>query len=136
MKLEKQRKREDEEEEKQDAKAKEVGEKIKKESKKDKGKLKQLIKAIHSADPTKTKYIVLIIDFSDAPTTHLTLTPFNTEKIIDHLRDITKDREVREDNYLVRLIPRKRVKSFKLVDRKSSEETEKATYEKQNKAKQ
>ena len=98
VKAEKKRKREDEEEEKQDAKAKEIGEKIKKQSKKDKGKLKQLIKAIHSADPTKTKYIVLIIDFYDAPTTHLTLTPFNTEKIIDHLRDITKDREVREDN--------------------------------------
>ena len=63
VKAEKKRKREDEEEEKQDAKAKEIGEKIKKESKKDKGKLKQLIKAIHSADPTKSKYIVLIIDF-------------------------------------------------------------------------
>ena len=63
VKAEKKRKREDEEEEKQDAKAKEIGEKIKKQSKKDKGKLKQLIKAIHSADPTKSKYIVLIIDF-------------------------------------------------------------------------
>ena len=40
MKTEKKRKREDEEEEKQDAKAKEIGEKIKKEGKKDKGKLK------------------------------------------------------------------------------------------------
>ena len=54
----------------------------KKEDKKDKGKLRQLIKAIHSAEPTKTNYIVLIIDFYDAPTTHLTLTPFNVEKII------------------------------------------------------
>ena len=63
VKAEKKRKREDEEEEKQDAKVKEIGEKIKKQSKKDKGKLKQLIKAIHSADPTKSKYIVLIIDF-------------------------------------------------------------------------
>ena len=58
------------------------------------------------------------------------MTPFNTEKIIEHLRDITKDREQREDNYLVRIIPRKRIKSFKLVDRKSFEETEKAKYEK------
>ena len=81
MKTEKKRKREDEKEEKQAAKVKEVGEKIKKEGKKvGKGKLKQLIKAVHSADPTKTKYIVLIIDFYDAPTTHLTLTPFNTDK--------------------------------------------------------
>ena len=62
MNAEKKRKREDEGEEKHDAKAKEIGEKTMKESKKDKGKLKQLIKAIHIADPTKSKYIVLIID--------------------------------------------------------------------------
>ena len=39
-----------------------------------------------------------ITDINDAPTTHLTLTPLNTEKIIEHWRDITKHREVRDDN--------------------------------------
>ena len=36
---------------------------LKKEAKKDKGKLRQLIKAIHSADPVKDKYIVANVEF-------------------------------------------------------------------------
>ena len=99
VKAEKKRKREDEEEEKQDAKAKEIGEKIKKQSKKDKGKLKQLIKAIHSADPVKDKYIVANVEFYDGGSKHFTITPFNKEKIIEHLRDLSKGKEVKGEVY-------------------------------------
>ena len=95
VKAEKKRKREDEEEEKQDAKAKEIGEKIKKQSKKDKGKLKQLIKAIHSADPVKDKYIVANVEFYDGASKHFTITPFNKEKIIETLRDLSQAKQVR-----------------------------------------
>ena len=94
VKAEKKRKREDEEEEKQDAKAKEIGKKIKKEAKKDKGKLRQLIKAIHSADPVKDKYIVANVEFYDGASKHFTITPFNKEKIIEHLRDLSKGKQV------------------------------------------
>ena len=58
VKTELKRKREDEKEKKEAKKVEEIGQKVKKESKKDKGKLRQLIKAIHSADPVKDKYIV------------------------------------------------------------------------------
>ena len=94
VKAEKKRKREDEEEEKQDAKAKEIGKKIKKEAKKDKGKLRQLIKAIHSADPVKDKYIVANVEFYDGASKHFTITTFNKEKIIEHLRDLSKGKQV------------------------------------------
>ena len=58
VKTELKRKREDEKEKKETKKVEEIGQKVKKESKKDKGKLRQLIKAIHSADPMKDKYVV------------------------------------------------------------------------------
>ena len=122
VKAEKKRKREDEEEEKQDAKAKEIGKKIKKEAKKDKGKLRQLIKAIHSADPVKDKYVVANVEFYDGGSKHFTITPFNKEKIIEHLRDLSKGKEVKGEVYFSDavgdyFIPGKRVRSFKLISK-------------------
>ena len=138
VKAEKKRKREDEEEEKQDAKAKEIGKKIKKEAKKDKGKLRQLIKAIHSADPVKDKYIVANVEFYDGADKHFTITPFNKEKIIEHLRDLSKGKQVQGEVYFSDavgdyFIPGKRVKSFKLVSKKAFDIEEKAKYEKNSK---
>ena len=79
---------------------------------------------------TKTKYNVVTFEFHDAPTAHLTLTPLNKDKIVEHLLDITRDKEVPADDYLVQIIPRKRVKSFKLTDRNSFEQTEKPKWQK------
>ena len=67
---------------------------------------------------------MVTVEFYDAPTAHLTLTPLNKDKIVEHLLEITKDKKVPADNYLVEIIPRKRVKSFKLTDRSSFEQTE------------
>ena len=143
VRTEKKRKREDEKEEKKEAKAKakadEVGKAIKKEGKKEKGKLRQLIKAIHSADPMKDKYIVANVEFYDGGSKHFTITPFNKEKIIEHLRDLSKGTEVKGEVHYSdavgdTFIPGKRVKSFKLTSQKAFDEEEKAKWSK-NRAK-
>ena len=90
MKTEMKRKREDEKEKKETKKVEEIGQKVKKESKKDKGKLRQLIKAIHSADPMKDKYVVANVVFYDGGSKHFTITPFNKEKIIRTVQHIRK----------------------------------------------
>ena len=69
-------------------------------SKKDKGKLGQLIKAIHGADPLKDKYVVANVEFYDGGSKHFTITPFNKEKIIEHLRELSKGKEVKGEVYV------------------------------------
>ena len=94
IKSERKRKMEDEKEEekekKREAKVKEIGKAVKKSARKEKGKLGNLIKAIHNSDPVKDKYVVAIVDFYDGGSKHFTITPFNKEKVIEHLTDLTK----------------------------------------------
>ena len=101
IKKERKRKREDEEEEKKDEKAKaklkEVGKAVKKSARKEKGKLGILIKAIHNANPVKDKYWVAVVEFYDGGSKHFTITPFNKEKIIEHLTELSKGKEMHED---------------------------------------
>ena len=130
VKTEMKRKREDEKEKKEAKKVEDIGQKVKKESKKDKGKLRQLIKAIHSADPVKDKYVVANVEFYDGGSKHFTITPFNKEKIIEHLRDLSKGKEVKGEVYFSDavgdyFIPGKRVRSFKLISKAAFDKEEK-----------
>ena len=62
IKTEKKRKREDEEDDKKDMDiVKKIGKKVKKEARG--GKLKHSLKALQSAEPTKSKYIVVTVEF-------------------------------------------------------------------------
>ena len=74
IKKERKRKREDEEEEKKDEKAKaklkEIDKSVKKSTRKEKGKLGNLIKAIHNANPVKDKYWVAVVEFYDGGSKH------------------------------------------------------------------
>ena len=69
IKSERKRKMEDEKEEKKEkkreAKVKEIGKAVKKSARKEKGKLGNLIKAIHNSDPVKDKYVVAVVELYD-----------------------------------------------------------------------
>ena len=135
IKNEKKRRKEDNADKKQAEKIKEVGKKVRKESQKDKGKLGKLIKAIHSADPLKDKYVVATVEFYDGGSKHFTITPFNKEKIIEHLRELSKGKEVKGEVYFSDavgdyFIPGKRVRSFKLVSKDAFDKEEKDKYTK------
>ena len=58
--------------------------------KKDKGKLGEIVASIEKSKPTKEKYIVVTVDFYEAPIRHFIVTPFNKDKIIEQLRYLTK----------------------------------------------
>ena len=127
MKLEKKRKREDEDDKKEMAKVKEIGKKVKKEARG--GKLKQLLKAIQSAEPTKEKYIVVTVEFYQDATKLFTLTPFNKSDVIEQIKDLTRSKEIQgevrfSDAVGDIFVPGKRIKSFKLTDRNAFEQTE------------
>ena len=71
--------------------------------------------------------------FYDGGSKHFTITPFNKESIIEHLRELSKGKEVKGEVYFSDAVgdyflPGKRIKSFKRVDRKSFDMAEKATY--------
>ena len=59
------------------AQVKLVGERIKKATRKDKGKLGELVAKIDESEPTREKYIVTTVEFYDAPERHFIVTPFN-----------------------------------------------------------
>ena len=83
--------------EKAKAKLKEIGKSVKKSTRKEKGKLGNLIKAIHNSNPVKDKYVVAVVEFYDGGSKHFTITPFNKEKIIEHLRELSKGKEMHEE---------------------------------------
>ena len=112
---------------------KEIGKKIKKEARG--GKLKQLLKAIQSAEPTKTKYIVVTVEFYQDSTKLFTLTPFNKGDVIEQIKDLTRSKEIQgevrfSDAVGDIFVPGKRIKAFKLTDRNSFEQTEKSKWQK------
>ena len=66
---------------------------------------------------------------------HFTITPFNKEKIIEHLRELSKGKEVKGEVYFSDavgdyFIPGKRVRSFKLVSKDAFDKEEKDKYTK------
>ena len=86
----------------------------------------------------KDKYVVANVVFYDYSSKHFTITPFNKEKIIEHLRDLSKGKEVKGEVYFSDavgdyFIPGKRVRSFKLISKKAFDIEEKAKYEKNSK---
>ena len=122
-KEEKKRKRDDDEIEKEMAQVKRIGKRVKKATRKDKGKLGELVAKIDESEPTREKYIVITVEFYDAPERHFIVTPFNKEKIIDSLRYLTKTKEVGQEfigsGEVASLKPGMRIKSFKLSTKES-----------------
>ena len=101
---------------------KKIGKKVKKEARG--GKLKQLLKAIQSAEPTKTKYIVVTVEFYQDSTKLFTLTPFNKNDVVEQIKDLTRSKEIQgevrfSDAVGDIFVPGKRIKAFKLTDRLS-----------------
>ena len=74
------RKRDDEETKEEMKRIKAVGKAVKKATRKDKGKLGELVESIQNSNPTKEKYIVVNVEFYGSPTRHFIVTPFNKEK--------------------------------------------------------
>ena len=131
IKQEKKRKREDDDIKKERAAIEKIGKKIKKSEQKQKGQLGQLIKAITNAEPTKSKYVVISVDFYDSPTKNFTVTPFNKGDIIQQLRDLTKGKEIRGEVYYSdavgdMFIPGMRIKKFRILKRGAFGEEQKA----------
>ena len=125
IKNEKKRKREDKDDEQQMAKVKEIGKAVKKETRG--GKLKQPLKAIQNAEPTKSKYIVVAVEFYGDSNKLFTISPFNKDDIIKQIKDLTRSREIQgevrfSDAVGDVFVPGKRIKSFKLTDRNSFEQ--------------
>ena len=97
--------------------------------------MKGLLKAIQSAEPTKEKYIVVNVEFYKDPNKLFTITPFNKSNVIEQIIDLTKSKEIQgevrfSDAVGDIFVPGKRIKSFKLTDRKTFEQVEKGKYEK------
>ena len=92
IKTEKKRKREEKSDKKQVEKVKEIEKAVKKEARG--GKLKGLLKAIQSAEPTKEKYIVVNVEFYKDPNKLFTITPFNEADVIEQILNLTKSKEI------------------------------------------
>ena len=122
-KEEKKRKRDDDEIEKEMAQVKRIGKRVKKATRKDKGKLGELVEEIDKREPTREKYIVVTVEFYDAPVRHFIVTPFNKEKIIDTLRYLTKTKEVGQEfigsGEVASLKPGMRIKKYVLFSQDS-----------------
>ena len=97
--------------------------------------MKQLLKAIQSAEPTKSKYIVVTVEFYGDANKLFTLTPFNKPDVIEQIKDLTRSKEIQgevrfSDAVGDIFVPGKRIKSFKLTDRNSFQQTEKSKWQK------
>ena len=105
------------------AQVKRIGKRIKKATRKDKGKLGELVAEIDKSEPTREKYIVVTVEFYDAPLRHFIVTPFNKEKITDTLRYLTKTKEVGQEfigsGEVASLKPGMRIKNFLLSTKES-----------------
>ena len=125
--MEQKRKRKDDEVEAQRAEVEKIGKNIGRvqrvDKKKDKGKLVEIVASIEKSKPTKDKYIVVTVDFYEAPIRHFIVTPFNKDKIIEQLRYLTRTKEVGTEfigsGEVASLKPGMRIKSFFLSNRDS-----------------
>ena len=91
--------------------------------------MKGLLNAIQSAEPTKEKYIVVNVEFYKDPNKLFTITPFNKSNVIEQIIELTKSKEIQgevrfSDAVGDIFVPGKRIKSFKLTNRKTIEHTE------------